>query len=347
VPRCLRRDAGGNNSRNGSGTKEGDIMIRWLQQLSAFVAAFSICAAALAQTAYPAKPVVVIVPYAPGQGTDVLARIVAQKLQEALGQPFVVENKPGAGGNIGTEAAAKAAPDGYTIVMGTNATHAANAAMYPKLSFDHLKDFAPISLVGMIPMVLSSSPSYPASSLKELIAAAKQKPGDINVALPSTTAQVVLEQLQQMSGAKFFPVTYKGSGAAFTDVAGGRIPLLIDTVTASLPQISGGKLKAIAITTASRAKGAPNIPTVAESGVPGFELVAWNALYAPRDTPQAIIAKLNGEVMRLLAQPETKQRLLQMGFEPVGGTPQQLAAFTETETKKWGALINAAGLKAQ
>lgn len=257
-------------------------MIRRAQQLFSLIAALSFCAAALAQPAYPAKPVVLIVPYAPGQGTDVLARIVAQKLQETLGQPFVVENKPGAGGNIGTEAAAKAAPDGYTIVMGTNATHAANAAMYPKMGFDHIKDFAPISLVGMIPMVLSTAPSYPASSLKDVIAAAKQKPGDINVALPSTTAQVVLEQLQQMSGAKFFSVTYKGSGAAFTDVAGGRIPLLIDTVTASLPQISSGKLKPIAITTASRAKGAPNIPTVAESGVPGFELVAWNALYAPR-----------------------------------------------------------------
>ena len=321
-------------------------MIGIVRKLLSSVGVFSLCTVAFAQ-AYPIRPVVIIVPYAPGQGTDVLTRVMAQKLQEALGQPFVVENKPGAGGNIGTEAAAKAAPDGYTLVMGTNATHAANAAMYPKLGFDHLKDFAPVTLVGMVPMVLSASPSYAGTSVSDLIAAAKQKPGDINVALPSTTAQVVLEQLQQMSGTKFFPVTYKGSGAAFTDVAGGRIALLIDTVTASLPQITAGKLKPLAISTASRAKGAPNIPTFSEAGLAGFELVGWNALYAPRDTPPAVIGKLNGEVNRILAQPDTQQRLLQMGFEPVGGTPQQLAAFTEGETSKWGTLIRAAGLKAQ
>lgn len=317
-------------------------MIRFILSLAAVM----LCAAASAQT-YPSRPVVVVVPYAPGQGTDVLTRVIALKLQEGLGQPFVVENRPGAGGNIGTEVVAKAAPDGYTLLMGTNATHAANAAMYPKLSFDHQKDFAPISLVGMIPMVLSASPSYSAHSLDELLQAAKRKPGEINVALPSTTAQVVLEQLQQMTGARFFSVTYKGSGAAFTDVAGGRIPLLIDTVTASLPQISAGKLKAVAISTAARTKGAPTIPTFAESGVPAFELVAWNALYAPQGTPQATIARLNSEVNKVLAQPDTQQRLVQLGFEPVGGTVEQLAAFTKSETEKWGKLVRAAGLQAQ
>jgi tripartite-type tricarboxylate transporter receptor subunit TctC len=321
-------------------------MIRNLAKLAYAVAALTFAAGAAAQ-AYPARPVLLIVPYAPGQGTDVLSRVVAQKLQESLGQPFVVENKPGAGGNIGAEVAAKAAPDGYTLVMGTNATHAANIAMYPKLSFDHIKDFAPVALVGMLPMVLSASPSYSATTVMQLIAAAKEKPGEINVALPSTTAQVVLEQFQQMSGTKLFPVTYKGSGAAFTDVAGGRIPLLIDTVTASLPQINAGKLKPIATSTASRTKVAPNIPTFAEAGLAGFELAGWNALFAPRGTPAPVIQKLNGEVTRLLAQPETQQRLLQMGFEPSGGTPEQLGAFVESETKKWVTLIRAAGLTAQ
>ena len=196
-------------------------------------------------------------------------------------------------------------------------------------------------------MVLSAAPSYAAASVREVIAAAKAKPGEINVALPSTTAQVVLEQFQQMSGTKLFPITYKGSGAAFTDVAGGRIPLLIDTVTASLPQINAGKLKPLAITTGARTNLAPNIPTFAESGLPGFELVAWNALFAPRGTAPQIVHKLSGEVAKILAQPETQQRLLQMGFEPSGSTPEQLAAFVETETRKWGALIRAAGLQAQ
>jgi tripartite-type tricarboxylate transporter receptor subunit TctC len=199
----------------------------------------------------------------------------------------------------------------------------------------------------MLPMVLSASPSYPAASVSQLIAAAKAKPGEINVALPSTTAQVVLEQFQQMSGAKLFAVTYKGSGAAFTDVAGGRIPLLVDTVTASLSQINAGKLKPIAITTGSRSKVAPNIPTFAESGLAGFELVAWNALFAPRGTPAPVIQKLNGEVTKILAQPETQQRLLQMGFEPSSSTPEQLGAFVESETKKWVTLIRSAGLTAQ
>ena len=321
-------------------------MTDMLKKLALAVVATVFSGGILAQP-YPAKPVTLIVPYAPGQGTDVLSRFLAQKLQESLGQPFVVENKPGAGGNIGADAAAKAAPDGYTLVMGTNATHAANVAMYPNIAFDHVKDFAPVALVGMLPMVLSAAPSYPAASVRDLVAAAKAKPGEINVALPSTTAQVVLEQFQQMSGTKLFSITYKGSGAAFTDVAGGRIPLLIDTATASLPQINAGKLKAIAISTAARTNLAAAIPTFAESGLPGFELVAWNALFAPRGTPPAIVQKLSSEVAKILAQPEIQRRFLQMGFEPSGSTPEQLTAFVESETRKWGALIRAAGLKAQ
>jgi tripartite-type tricarboxylate transporter receptor subunit TctC len=321
-------------------------MIRTLKALTLAAAALACPAGALAQT-YPAKPVHVIVPYAPGQGTDVLTRFLGQKLQESLGQPFVIENKPGAGGNIGTDAAARAAPDGYTLVMGTNATHAANVAMYSSLTFDHVRDFTPIALVGMLPMVLSAAPGYPAASVAELVATAKAKPGEINVALPSTTAQIVLELFTQTAGVKLFPVPYKGSGAAFTDVAGGRVPLLIDTATASLPNFGAGKLKPIAISTAKRTNLAPGIPTFAEAGLAGFELVAWNALFAPRGTPAPIVQRLNAEVLRILAQPETRERLLQMGFEPAGSSPEQLAAFVQSETRKWGTLIRSAGVKAQ
>jgi len=321
-------------------------MIRILKAIALAAGALFFSNPAPAQT-YPAKPVRLIVPYAPGQGTDVLSRFLAQKLQESLGQPFVIENKPGAGGNIGAEAAAKASPDGYTLVMGTNATHAANLAMYGTLPFDHMRDFAPIALVGMLPMVLSAAPSFPASSLDELIAAAKTKPNEINIALPSTTAQIVLELFTRTAGAKLFAVTYKGSAAAFTDVVGGRVPLLIDTATATLPQIAAGKLKALAVSTARRTALAPGIPTFAESGLRGFELVAWNALFAPRGTPVSIVQRLNLEVVRILALPDTRERLLQMGFEPAGSTPEQLAAFVESETRKWTELIRSAGVKAQ
>jgi tripartite-type tricarboxylate transporter receptor subunit TctC len=321
-------------------------MIRILKALALAAGALACSAAAHAQT-YPTKPVRLIVPYAPGQGTDVLSRFLGQKLQESLGQPFVIENRPGAGGNIGADAAAKAAPDGYTLVMGTNATHAANLAMYGSLPFDHVGDFAPIALVGMLPMVLSAAPAYPVSSVQELVAAAKAKPGEINVALPSTTAQIVLELFTQTAGARLFAVTYKGSGAAFTDVAGGRVPLLIDTATATLPQVAAGKLKPIAISTAKRTALAPGIPTFAEAGLAGFELVAWNALFAPRGTPAPIVQRLNAEVLRILAQPDTRERLLQMGFEPAGTSPEQLAAFVQSETRKWTALIRSAGVKAQ
>jgi tripartite-type tricarboxylate transporter receptor subunit TctC len=301
-------------------------------------------AAAMAQT-YPTKTVRIIVPYQAGQGTDVMARYFAERLSKALGQTFYVDNKPGAGGNIGTEAGARSSPDGYTLTMGTNATHTMNEYLYASVGYDAEKDFAPIILVGMLPMVISANPSFPANSLTELIAAAKANPEKIDMALPSTSARIVFELLKERTGAPLFGVPYKGSATAMTEVVGGQVQLIIDTVTATRGHVAAGKLKALAITTLKNSELLPGVKSVAEQGVPGFEMTAWNAVYAPQGTPRPIIDLLNAEIAKILAQPETQQRLLQLGFEPAGGTPEQLAEFGRQERNKWAPLIKAADLK--
>ncbi len=299
-----------------------------------------------AQT-YPNKTVKIIVPYQAGQGTDVATRYFADHLTKALGQTFYVDNKPGAGGNIGTEAAAHSPADGYTLLMGTNGTQAMNEFLYPSLGFDTAKDFAPIILVGMLPMVVAANPSFAPNSIAELIAASKAKPDKIDMALPSTTARLVFELLKQRTEAPLFGVPYKGSATAITEVMGGQVQTLIDTVTATRGHIASGKLKALGITTLKASDLLPGVKPVAEQGVPGFETTAWIALYAPRGTPEPVIALLNKEFARILAEPETRQRLLQIGIDSVGGTPASLAEFEKKERTKWGPLIKAAGLKGE
>ena len=295
---------------------------------------------------YPNRPIKLIVPYPPGQGTDLLSRIIAERVSASIGQQVVVENRPGAGANIGTEFVAKALADGYTLLMGTNATHAMNPAMYASIPFDPIRDFAPIMIVGTLPMVLSANSAFPAASLKEVIAQARAKPNTVNVALPSNTARVVLELLKQADGADLFGIPYKGSGAALTDLIGGQVQLMIDTATATMAQASAGKIRAIAISTTQRTEIAPNLPTFAESGVPGFDIAGWNALFAPRGTPPEIVNLLNAEVAKALAQPEVRQRILRMGSEPGGGSPEKLKAFVESEVQRWGNLIRKAGIRA-
>ncbi|MES2227283.1 MAG: tripartite tricarboxylate transporter substrate binding protein [Pseudomonadota bacterium] len=294
---------------------------------------------------YPTRPVRIVVPYPPGQGTDVSARYFAEKLSKALGQTVYVENKAGAGGNIGADLVAKAPPDGYTLIMGTNATHAQNAFLFSSVPFDAAKDFEPIILTGVVPMVIAANPSFSASTVQELIAMAKSQPGKIDVALPSTSARIVLELLRERAQTPLFGVPYKGSAAATTDVLGGQLPLTIDTVTAMLPQITAGKLKVIAITSLKGSDLMPGVKSVAEQGVPSFEMIGWNALYAPRGTPAAIIRTLNAEMVKILAQPDTRERMLQIGFEPAGGSSDQLREFANKERAKWGPLIKAAGIK--
>ena len=295
--------------------------------------------------AYPAKPVRIVVPYQAGQGTDVAARLFAEQLTKATGQQFIVDNKPGAGGNIGTADAARSAPDGYTLLMGTVATQTMNEFLYPSVGYDSDKDFAPIILVGMLPMVISANPSLPASTIPELVAAAKAQPDKLNIALPSTTARIVFELLKARTGAPLFGIPYKGSATAMTEVMGGQVQLIIDTATASRGHVASGKLKALAITTLKSSELLPGVKSVAEQGFPGFEVTAWNAIYAPHGTPKAIVDQLNAELARILAQPETRQRLMQLGFEPAGGSPEALAAYEKQERAKWGPLIKAAGLK--
>jgi tripartite-type tricarboxylate transporter receptor subunit TctC len=296
---------------------------------------------------YPSRPVRLIVPYQAGQGTDVAARYFAERLSRALGQQFVVDNRPGAGGNIGTEAVAHAAPDGYTLLMGTNATQTMNEFLYTSTGFDAEKDFAPVVLVGMLPMVIAANPGFAPSTLPELVAAAKAQPDKINVALPSTSARVVFEFLKEKSGAPLFGVPYKGSGTAMTEVMGGQVQLIVDTATALRGHVQSGKLKAIAITTLRSGELLPGVKSVAEQGTAGFEMTPWTAMYAPRGTPKEVVDKLNAEVMKVLAEPEARQKLLQLGFEPAGGTPDQLGTFEKSERAKWGPLIKAAGLKGE
>jgi tripartite-type tricarboxylate transporter receptor subunit TctC len=296
---------------------------------------------------WPAKPIRIIVPYQAGQGTDVGARLFAEHLSHVLGQQVYVDNKPGAGGNIGTAEAARSPNDGYTLLMGTVATQTMNEFLYPSVGYDSLKDFEPVALVGMLPMVISANPSFPVNSVAELVAAAKAKPDKIDIALPSTTARLVFELLKEKSGAPLFGVPYKGSATAMTEVTGGQLPVIIDTATATRAQVSGGKLKPLGITTLKSSELLPGIKSVAEQGFPGFEVTAWNALYAPKGTPQSIVDRLNAEVAKIVTEPEVRQRLLQIGFEPAMSTPAELAALEKREREKWGPLIKAAGLKGE
>jgi len=296
---------------------------------------------------YPAKQIRLVVTGTPGQGTDVLSRVVAQRLAERLKQQVLVDNKPGAGGNIGADFAAKSAPDGYTLLMATNATHAANPAMYARMPFDPLKDFTPVAMVGALPMMLSAAPDLPAKNVRELIDAARAKPGSLNVAIPSTSARVMLELFNQLAQVDLFAVSYKGSGPAFVDLFGGRIQLTFDTVAASLPQAAAGKLKPLAVTTGRRFEALPQVPTLAEAGVPGFDLAPWNALVAPKGTPREIVNLLNGHVVAILAEPETRKRLVDLGIQPISGTPEQLEAFIQSEHQKWGELVRRAKITAE
>ena len=314
--------------------------VKWAVGLLALLSSY----AATAQT-YPTRPVRIIVPYQAGQGTDVVARYFAEHLSRTMSQRFYVENKPGAGGNIGAEQAAHAESDGYTLLMGTNATQTMNEFMYTSLGFDPAKDFAPIILVGKLPMVLAASPSFAGNSLSDLVAAAKATPDKVDIALPSTTARIVFEFLKGRTGASLFSVPYKGSATAMTDVLGGQVPLIIDTVTALRAHVADGKLKALGITALKSTELMPGVKSIAEQGVAGFEVTAWNAFYAPRDTPKPILELLNSELAKALALPETKKRLLELGFDPAGGTPADLTRFEMQERAKWGPIIKATDLK--
>lgn len=321
---------------------------RRLLQASAAFAASTVAApmAAFAQADWPDRPIKVIVPYAAGQGADVLMRLVGQEVAKTLNQAIVIENRAGAGGNIGAAAVAKSAADGYTFLFGTNATNAANEFLYPNLGFNPATDFDGVAMVGLLPMVIcTTAADLPANGVAELIARAKAKPNTLNVGLPSTTASVVFAQFVKSAQAPLFSVKYKASAQSMTDVLGGQIPLVIDTVTAARPHIVSGKLKAVGITSLKASEMLPGIKSVAEQGVAGFDVVAWDALFAPRGTPADITQKFAQHVQRALQQPELRRRLLDTGVEPLFMGPAQLDAFVKDERQKWGATIKAAEIR--
>jgi len=320
--------------------------MKLLRQIATIAAGLAFATLATAQ-GYPNKPVRIIVAYQAGQGTDVATRYIAERLNKALGQNFFIENKPGAGGNTGTDAAARSTPDGYTLTMGTNATHGTNQFLYDTVPFDAEKDFEPVILIGSFPMVIAANPSFPGNSIADLISTAKSAPKSADIAMPSTTARIVFELLKAQSQAPVFGIPYKGSATAMTETMGGQVPLIIDTVTAVRPHVAAGKLKAIAVTSLKGTDLLPGVKPVAEQGLPGFQVIAWNALYAPKGTPKETIQILNTEINKILAQPESRQKLKDLGYDVGGGTPEQLAEFGRSERRKWGALIAAAGIKAE
>ena len=316
--------------------------------LLTLIAALSFAPMAAAQApAYPTKPIRIVVPFPPGGATDILARDVAQKLTEAWGQQVIVDNRPGAGGNVGSELVAKSAPDGYTLEMGTVGTHAINASLYAKMPYDHVKDFAPIILVAAVPNVLEVNPAIPVNSVTELIAYAKANPGKLNFASSGNGTSIHLsgELFKVMAGVEMTHVPYKGSAPALQDLVGGQVQIMFDNLPPSLPMIRAGKLRALAVTSAARAPALPDVPTVAEAGLPGFEASSWFGLLAPAGTPPAIVAKINGEVAAWLATPEAKEQLSKQGAAAAGGTPDDFAKHIAAETAKWAKVVKASGAK--
>jgi tripartite-type tricarboxylate transporter receptor subunit TctC len=297
---------------------------------------------------YPAKPIRMVVPFPPGGATDIVARVVADKLTQALGQSVVVENRPGAGGTIGSDVVAKAPADGYTLLMATTSTHAVAPSLYAKLPYDPLKDFAPIANVASSPLILVVSSSLPVTSVRELIAYAKANPGKLSYASSGngTVNHLTGEMLKGAIGADLVHVPYKGSALAFPDVMEGRVPLMFDYAISMLPQIKSGKLRPLAVTSLKRTVTMPDTPTLDASGLPGFESILWVGLFAPPGTPREIVARINAEVGKLLQLPDVKEKFAQQGADPVGGSPEQFAAAIRSDIAKWGKIVKDSGAKA-
>ena len=328
-----------------------------LRRLATFTAALLLYIPLLAITplvyaqagSYPTKPIRLVVPFPPGGATDILARAIGQRFSEVLGQPVIVDNRPGAGGNIGSELVAKAAPDGYTLLMGTVGTHAINPSLYAKMPYDHVKDFAPVILVAGVPNVLVVHPSVPARTVGEFIAYAKANPGKLNFASSGSGTSIHLagELFKVMAGVQMTHIPYKGSAPAIQDLLGGQVQLMFDNLPSALPQIKAGKLRALAVTSANRTPALPDVPTVAEAGLAGFEASSWFGVLAPAGTPPATIARLNAEGVKWLATPEAKERMHNLGANAAGGTPEDFAAHIRAETVKWARVVKDSGAKAE
>lgn len=315
---------------------------------SAAVAAGAQSPAGLGAVSYPVRPIRFICPIAPGGSVDIASRAIAQKLSESLGQQVVVDNRSGGGGNIGAEIASKAPPDGYTMVMGSSSTFAVNPTLYRNLKYDAIRDFSPVSMVSFAPNVLVVHPTVPASSVKELVALAKAKPGFLAFASSGTGGAPHLagELFKMVAGVDIIHVPYRGTGQAVADLLAGQVPMSFGTALALLQHIKAGKLRALAVTSHRRIAALPEVPTMAEAGLPGVEVTSWNGVLVPAGTPRAIVVKLNREMVRILNSTEMKERMSSQGAEAAGNTPEEFGAFIKSEIAKWGKVVRAAGLRA-
>ncbi len=298
---------------------------------------------------YPSKPIRVIVPFAPGGNVDITARAIAPALGEALGQTVVVENRTGAGGTLGADIVAKAAPDGYSLLMGSNSTVSVAPALYPRNPYHPVRDFAPIGLAAATPFVLVAHPSVPARSAKELVELAKAKPGSITMASGGngSSNHLVGELFQSVSGIKLLHVPYKGAGAAGADLLGGQVQILFDQLSASTANIKSGRLRAMAVTSTSRAAVVPDVPTMQELGIRGMDVINITGLLAPAGTPVEIVAKLNAALLKALARSDVKERFATLGLEVIGGTPQQFADYIKEDFAKWTKVIKDGNIRVE
>ncbi|WP_151633547.1 Bug family tripartite tricarboxylate transporter substrate binding protein [Noviherbaspirillum aerium] len=320
--------------------------------LSAWACGVALAASAfdaLAQEKWPSKNINYIVPFAAGGTTDVLGRLIASKLGPALGAVVVVENRPGAGGNIGSDFVAKAAPDGHTLVGGTISSHAINVSLYSKMPYDPVKNFQPVTLIGTLPNVLVVNANSPYRSVQDVIAAAKAKPEAVNYASSGNgTSQHLSGALfQSITGTKMVHVPYKGSAPAMQALLGGEVDLVFENILAAVPLIQSGKLRALGVTSAKRSSQLPDVPALAEAGVPGYEIVSWQAVFAPAGTPQPVVQRLSAEIAKIIQDPEIKSRLTALGVEPSGAGPAELGSFQKAEVAKWAQLIKTANIKVE
>ena len=306
---------------------------------------FALCAHFAAAQSYPSKPVTIITPYPPGGTTDILARLVGQKLQVSLGQPFLVDARPGAGGNVGTDYVAKRPGDGYTLLSAASGPIAINPSLYKKLPYDPQKDLVPIILAVSVPLALVVHPSIHAANVKELIALLKANPDKYNYASAGngTPQHLSMELFKSMTGTQIVHVPYKGTGPAINDLIGGQVPMAFESMLAVLPQIKGGRLRALAVSSSKRSSTMPDTPTVAEAGVPGYESIAWYGFLAPKGTPKDIVNKLNAEMAKALDAPDVHAKLTELGSDKVHGTPEEFEEWIKSETAKWGKVVKASG----
>jgi tripartite-type tricarboxylate transporter receptor subunit TctC len=310
------------------------------------LAATALCGAAMADT-WPAKPIRIVVPFPPGGGTDIIARETSQRVAKATGWTFVIDNRPGAGGNLGVDAAAKSPADGYTIVLGQTSNLAINPTLYAKMPYDSQKDLAPVVLLANAPLVMVAGAATPIKSVADAVNAAKARPGQVNFASPGngTVAHLTSEMFQKAAGIRMQHVPYKGASQALTDVISGNVELYMSSVPTLLGQIKQGKLRALAVTSAKRTVELPDVPTINESGYQGFDAVTWFGLLAPAATPKDVIAKLNAEFNKALKQPELVKRLGDEGADAAGGTPEQFAALIKDDIPRWGKVVKESGAR--